>query len=1082
MKRSLLVITFSFIPFVVVSAQKPASRNISIPTVWSASQSWFTINNVTSVFRNDGHADRDFTSYSFGNSGFFFPNRTNRSVVFDAGVMWTAKLRDTFYVGGSNYESGLQPGRILSPGVAENPALPKNRVYRVRPDYATASFVVESQIENKSVEQIASQYALDWLEWPASEGAPFQDRNNNGIYEPAIDIPGKPGADQTLWYVCNDLDTLLPFPQQSLRRKAMGAELQVTIWGYNRSGVLSNVMFRQYRLVNKSLVPFDSMYVMQWSDPDLGDAGDDFAGCDTTLHLGYVYNGEMFDSEYYPLQPPSVGYQFLIFPMTSSIYEAVYSTFQFWPTYRHGEARYWNNLMRGLFPYGGAFVHPLFPNPTRFWLDGDPVTGTGRLDGVISSPSDRRIGSSVGPFRLLPNESKDIVVGSFAAMGSNRISSVGLLKKYAQTLRSMFPAIASSTPVKCNSVVSYPIQQQATVQLLVDGRPAKALSVATQVLRQTGEVVSALPLFDDGLHGDERAGDGIWGNRITVNREQTALYVNATTIDSAGRTFTWERIHDNITVAGTLRLTNPRVFSDNINNDGIVNPRENVRYGFSAVNNTSFSLGGILFSPHEDEPEKFIGPRSVSANGFDSLRYRYDDALSYFTFTSPETGAKVIPLSLSDSNYNRWYDTLQFAVTPFSQIVYGTPLNHISGNTEWQFNIRVVDPGAVLNHQYEITLADSFRAGSDTTFPIYTKVIYLRDAATGDTVLRRQPLPDEFSHNMPVTNGFKISRGEVFGHVGLRRDSTRWISSYPAWLDGDRRFLVDEHSAFNGGVTTGYQLPIFYLGQVQPNFDPYGSFPIEVRFDSTRPQKAYRLARFNPSGGGRYYIQSPNPFVNVPFSVWDVSNRATPRQLTIAWRDQNNSGTWDPISYGNVELVFIYSKNYDPTGTTQFAMPPNAIPNEATVGVKADIVYCMSLYVLPSHVMNESPGTLYLRPTLAPTSDDRFTFNPTIGAPPPELPKTFALYQNFPNPFNPNTTIKYELPLQSRVAIKIFNLLGQEVKVLADRVETAGEHTVRWDGRNNIGLSVASGVYFYRIEARSSGNTFMQVKKMMLLR
>ncbi len=188
-----------------------------------------------------------------------------------------------------------------------------------------------------------------------------------------------------------------------------------------------------------------------------------------------------------------------------------------------------------------------------------------------------------------------------------------------------------------------------------------------------------------------------------------------------------------------------------------------------------------------------------------------------------------------------------------------------------------------------------------------------------------------------------------------------------------------------------------------------------------------------------------------------------------------------------MEIVFIYNRSYDPTGTTQFQMPPNAIPNEATSGPNADIMYCLSVYVKDGHIMNESPGTLYLRPTFAPTALDRLTFNPTIvlDTPDNEIPTSYALYQNYPNPFNPSTTIKYQLAAHGKVSIKIFNLLGQEVKTLVNAVENAGVHESRWDGRNSAGSTVATGVYFYRIEAygaSAQANAFTQVKKMLLLR
>jgi len=107
-----------------------------------------------------------------------------------------------------------------------------------------------------------------------------------------------------------------------------------------------------------------------------------------------------------------------------------------------------------------------------------------------------------------------------------------------------------------------------------------------------------------------------------------------------------------------------------------------------------------------------------------------------------------------------------------------------------------------------------------------------------------------------------------------------------------------------------------------------------------------------------------------------------------------------------------------------------------------------------------------------------------LGVPVGELPVAYRLYQNYPNPFNPATTIKYELPVQSTVTLTIYTILGQKVKTLVNGVEDAGVKQVQWDGRNERGLGVATGVYFYRLEARAvSGNaSFTQVKKMLVLR
>ncbi|MCJ7497238.1 MAG: T9SS type A sorting domain-containing protein, partial [candidate division Zixibacteria bacterium] len=94
------------------------------------------------------------------------------------------------------------------------------------------------------------------------------------------------------------------------------------------------------------------------------------------------------------------------------------------------------------------------------------------------------------------------------------------------------------------------------------------------------------------------------------------------------------------------------------------------------------------------------------------------------------------------------------------------------------------------------------------------------------------------------------------------------------------------------------------------------------------------------------------------------------------------------------------------------------------------------------------------------------------------IPDKFELKQNYPNPFNPVCNIEYALPKGSHVTLSIYNILGQKVRVLVDEYQSAGYKSVRWDGRDNLGREVTSGIYFYRIEA----GDFVQAKRMVLIK
>ena len=94
------------------------------------------------------------------------------------------------------------------------------------------------------------------------------------------------------------------------------------------------------------------------------------------------------------------------------------------------------------------------------------------------------------------------------------------------------------------------------------------------------------------------------------------------------------------------------------------------------------------------------------------------------------------------------------------------------------------------------------------------------------------------------------------------------------------------------------------------------------------------------------------------------------------------------------------------------------------------------------------------------------------------IPSLFTLNQNYPNPFNPVTTIDYTLPVRADVSITIYNLLGQTVRTLINNQQAAGNYSVTWDGRDNMGKTAASGLYFYRLKA----GDFAESKKMIMLK
>ena len=95
------------------------------------------------------------------------------------------------------------------------------------------------------------------------------------------------------------------------------------------------------------------------------------------------------------------------------------------------------------------------------------------------------------------------------------------------------------------------------------------------------------------------------------------------------------------------------------------------------------------------------------------------------------------------------------------------------------------------------------------------------------------------------------------------------------------------------------------------------------------------------------------------------------------------------------------------------------------------------------------------------------------------IPDKYALFNNFPNPFNSTTAIRYALPERQKVILRIFNILGQEVTILVDNeFRNTGYQIEYWDGQNRFYQPVASGIYLYRLEAGG----YSKIKKMTLIK
>ena len=481
MKNYITKIFLIFFLFTSLSTAQKTNQSNRDAKFGNPIRAYLNLNDISTVFKNTGISDIDEYEQS---SGFKYPKETGKTAVFESGLIWGVKIYGDpqVRVGGSTYSEGLQGGKIISPGIAEDPNEPHVRIYRVRPDVYPGGPVVdlswEASDEGKTEAEIRDQYELDWNEWRAEDGAPFNDVDSNGIYDPSIDIPGIKDAAQTIWFVANDLDATKT--QNLYGTDPIGIEYQATIWEYTGSGVSNNFFFRRFKLINKSNTVFDSMYVSLWSDTDIGEAGNDFAGCDTLLNLGFAFNASASDPIYEPLPPPAVGFKlirgplipgvfgqdrnkngiddlqdngitdenleikgYLNLPMTSFYYFALGDPNLGDPQMGSlAGATQFYNFMQGKYGITGQFFYnPVTGLLTTYALSGDPVAQYGWIDGMDLPPGDRRIGLATGPFQMLPGDHQTIVIAEIAAgavLGIDHLQAITLLKYYSTLIQDFY--------------------------------------------------------------------------------------------------------------------------------------------------------------------------------------------------------------------------------------------------------------------------------------------------------------------------------------------------------------------------------------------------------------------------------------------------------------------------------------------------------------------------------------------------------------------------------------------------------------------------------------------------------------------
>lgn len=460
-------------------------------------------------------------------TGYLVPKQTGHSAIFAAGL-WVGGLADgELRLAAATYDRfEFWPGPLDADGNPPDDCSDYDRIYVV-----SRGDVVRYHETGETTD--------DLRDWPVDLGAPVLDGdgvpgnyNLEGGDEPAI------SGDQTAWWVMNDAGN----EHNRSLTPPMGLNVQAEAFAVASlaNGLRPTTLYR-YRLTNRSEQPLDSAYVALFVDVDLGDPGDDFVGSDTTLDMGFVYNGEEADDEYGV--PPALGVQVLRGPVglpnergddedgtadeeDERLGMSVFLRIpppdplpdppcQFTP--RAARDYMQGRLCGGdIATEGGNGTTGEGP-VTTFFFAGDPVAGqfwseeNTDGEGTRSEPGGRRFVVSTGPFRLEVGETEEIVFAIPFAQGTDRLDSVAELRTAARYVRNAYdmgffepervrPLAAEPEPPTTFALRAFPnpFASSASVELTVaDGAGPLRLAVYDVLGREM------VVLADDVLAPDE---------------------------------------------------------------------------------------------------------------------------------------------------------------------------------------------------------------------------------------------------------------------------------------------------------------------------------------------------------------------------------------------------------------------------------------------------------------------------------------------------------------------------------------------------------------------------------------------------
>ncbi len=1029
--KYILFLSFCFIYILFYSGIDPADKKLLKPLT-NDDYNYIAINEILMWISNNGDGSHDPNT---NGSGFYWPGGkiSEKTAIFEDGLIWGCMVGRETRVNGNTHRQGLQAGKILPDGIADDPLDPKYRVYKIRKGW-----------EELQPGPERDNYERDYNEWPVEDGAPWLDIDGDGIYTRSVDQPEFIG-DEVLWYVANDMDTSRSvFTYGS---NPIGLEFQTTVFGFNRLNFLKDVVFKKYLIINKSTTQLDNMYFGYWTDDDLGGAQDDFVGCDTLLNLGFTYNIDNH-TDHYGTAPPAVGHLFVQGPIIPSTqtdsarfrdkwiqgYKNQHMTafmllisywLDPWPPEYNALTMYRN--LEGLLWNGNPIIDPHTGLATKYMVPGDPVRGEGWYEGPGwpggESPDDRRFLMSSGPFTMAPGDSQEVTIAILIAQGTDHLNSVTELKRKSQLAQFAYDINFKAVPVMDKPVFNT-VSKDKGVTLYWDAN-AEEFNEADKYLENQG--------FYDPTYTFE--GYRIWQFR-DMNGTEPKLLASFDIKNDVDIIYEWRIINGH-----PARVV------------AIDGPNEGIKRSYTITQNC-----------YDQKPLNNANPYYFAVTAY-----------AYSEFSDPsivESEAEIIEVIPGLQKIDE-----TFPYNSGEKII----AEQVSGNGDGLVELIVVDPDVLTGDEYHVIFEGTER---NLTYSLinYTK---------NDTIITDSTKFGIDTVRAQIIDGFilKIENTGLDQIYPYRSYGIKAVVELKGPGGAELETPVDVFEHMNS--TGEWEIHSYY----RYSYGPLEDLKQEINLHDAAGYHNYEI-RFT-SSGSEYYLtgslygfspwrhDNPKAADKVPFEMWDVGRSDSGEddvRLTIKTIDDyasllddsnrvDQNGKWSQLENGNWEPIIAYFVD----STYQEPLPESS-------GIIRDASrFKIGKIIISGELPAE--GTVIRITTWKPLSaEDVFSVIATA----PNT-KDYAAAKTslddisvFPNPFlgtaifsgySEQSFVRFtNLPAQ--VTIRIFSLAGVYVR----RIEKNDDNPwLDWNLKNNAGEQVSSGVYIAHLEMPNIGEKVMKL-------